>query len=329
MSQPKMTIQELRLQNKCTSNSFKANEVFHTNSAGFSGKKVLYVEGPTDELFVKKLALEQKIKIKVYSSNDDENTQHFYDSRQSFCPTSPIRTLHPNSKPAQKEAIIHLAENHRGTNYGLVDLDFDFELKCYGHLFVTDTHDIETLMLSTDLDLMNKLDIDSDCLKKAYFMAYQLGIVRFVMHKNKCKSCLNQYSNLAALFDESSYKLSLDKLCSHMENNCNPQYIPQIIEELSIGDFFENGEWSCSLSEFDHDNADFWRIVNGHDILTLVCCLQPQIDQKYHRIQPDAPHIRNRKPDRKFETDLITHYDYDCVSNTDVYRAIHKQLIAA
>ena len=66
--------------------------------------------------------------------------------------------------------------------YGIIDLDFNDEeqYEKYKKLFVTETHDLETMLLATDENVLSKLNCDftEDQIKKAFFMAYQMAFIR-------------------------------------------------------------------------------------------------------------------------------------------------------
>lgn len=332
-------------QTQCKSNRTTPAYLFHGNANNFKkrSQKLLYVEGTTDKALVQKLNHLQVEIVPVINFIKPLPTSPFYKSFNSFKinnvdNTSPeiqlINSTYPNTKPSHKDLVKTLVD--KTNNYGLVDLDFDTPKLEYNsqRLLYTDTHDIETFILYSDNQILEALGIDDELKNKAYYMAYQLANVRFVLEdmKSNYRTFLKPdslvFADLKNLFCEDTLKLSLNKLKAFFQakvQQSDTQLDIFINNCRLIGFDTETSEWGESFSTFDYKKIEiFWYMVNGHDILSILCCLNPELAEKYHRTA-----TTNNNPNREFEMDLINHYNINCMTNTDLYNGmVNLKLVA-
>ena len=216
--------------------------------------------------------------------------------------------------------------------YGLVDLDADEERDTENipRLLVTDTHDLETLLLSTDPTILSRLEscnISAEDTVKAYFVAYQLGIVRKLLsgyYDSKSfdlqkLSCGSEQVNFGAFVKEA--KINLADLINYLTEESSEKYSSERIRNIlsktlngKIGKkyFQANGLWKQDITAFDFSSIEnFWKIVNGHDILQLL---------QYYNADVFSAFSRTGKAlNREFEVKLIDTYDYSKFGKTKLY----------
>jgi len=232
--------------------------------------------------------------------------------------------------------------SEKWTIFGMIDLDYDSptgEYMSTPRLFVTDTHDLETLLLSTDDGLLQKLDecvIPVEDSKKAFFLAYQLGVLRQVIYEVndstltlkpiigggqadvEYASFVNGYEiNLKKFLDflneQSDESVSAPKLKKLLEKSASDKRIKKKITKEYT--------WNSSWEEFDSSKvADFWKVVNGHDILSLLKFINQDAAEKYD----------NKKAfslNRDFELDLVANYEYANFEGTKIYKEMRNEKV--
>lgn len=301
-------------------------------------RKLLIVEGSTDAMFVgrvKRDAVECVSAIKIFRSNDA------------------FRTTPTTSKINCKDAIVTLI---RGVShfpspffkypddidkwdiYGLVDLDCD-ELargKPTPRLFVTDTHDLETLLLSTDNDVLQNIDlcrIPSEDVKTALYMAYQLAFARSLLFSHyvgadfqiSTIACGSRWVKFGQFF--SNNRIDLFSLVRHIANESGGSLSEAKVQKICTNvlgskhgkkKFTKEGIWKYDLSEFDSSAVeDFWQFVNGHDILQLLGYLNERVCVAFYQDQKN-------EINRAFEIVLVGAYDPKNFKKTVLYQKMEE-----
>ena len=297
-------------------------------------KRLLLVEGETDRLFIEKI-----------TNNDDVNC------------IIPNMSLDPDLTN-NKKAIVHalfglfkpemlcepersnvlelkLKEKLKNLVFGMVDLDYDApsSYEPMPWLFVTDTHDLETLLLSTDEGdegLVRRLKIPEDYSKKAYYLAYQLGFLRRevakLIDKGKVKEKtflkpIKSEANYEKFVDKKTCKINLEKLLKFFGCNKNKDEIlnnKEIRKKIDKDSFL----WKGELKDFDKSTyEDFWRVVNGHEILSLIRYIYQQEANECDKSKALGLIYGD------FENTIIDNYDYRTLNKTKIYEKMENAKI--
>lgn len=225
---------------------------------------ILYVEGDTDRIF--------------FNSLDRKN----YEAK---------RLILGFFKSRKSHILDHISNSSDPYEYGLVDKDFDDSVK-HEKLFYTDTHDLETLLLSNDNILIYRIfkkHFDHD-IDNAKYMAYQIGVIKktlFIIRKEKRGRLFlpNNVPFQRSLFT-CDYKLIFEDFCSYFERiNNNVSLPPDIIkkEELIRNNFsLDSASGKLIFKEEKYvilQQNNLWDIINGHDILKLLKLLNNEINE--------------------------------------------------
>ncbi|MBO5701604.1 MAG: DUF4435 domain-containing protein [Clostridia bacterium] len=294
-------------------------------------RKILLVEGSTDEFFVS------------HVKEDDVETMvadNVFNSEAGFR-TSPCEYV--NCKEAITQLIFGISHLPSGflqlpdsmdklDIYGLVDRDND-ELdtgRPTPRLFVTDTHDLETLMMSTDDELFGKIDgcsITEADVRRAYFAALQLSVCRELLAEYyddesfdlSVIACGSFRVNFSAFMQNDKInicdliKYIAAKSASPLPTKKIKQLTEKLLNDKSVKRRFDaDGFWKQDSDNFAPDNIDgFWTSVNGHDILQLI---QYYNEDAYMRFGSHGYSGINRR----FENVLLAVYDYSDFSKTSV-----------
>lgn len=217
--------------------------------------------------------------------------------------------------------------------YGVVDRDFeDFEnITITQRLLQTDTHDLETLMLSTDeeaLQNISEVSFSSDEISKAECLAYEMSKLRQQIRNNSNlrvskftgESGVVEYSEFVDGTDIDAKKAVSyltdrdDKKLSKNEKN---MLVSAIISE-NRRNIDSNGKFTYGSAYFDPlFYPDFWYDVNGHDLLSALIYVNEDAFYKYY----DA---KNNGLNRKFEFDLINAYNVKRITRSTIYRQMHS-----
>ena len=257
-------------------------------------KRVLLVEGATDKAFIDRIS--------------DKKTTRCV-TVEEFCKKRNSLVNEPNrSSLNAKEVIItcvkHLAaypdiydfprEAISWPLFGLVDNDFESAqtYSRYSKLFFTDTHDIETEMFSTDLEMLMRIrncGITKQEITNALFLAYQLSILKQALNTMKI-----DYHNLnsddgTVPYEKFTTALEID-LAAFLNHICNyslasgkkQELLTQLLKKTKKY-YGKDGKWKNQIVEFDEKKIDdFWMQVNGHDILSALCYLNENAKNMFH-----------------------------------------------
>jgi len=325
---------------KRLANLLAANVRFKLEYSAVANKtrKVLLVEGGTDVKFI------SNIKTSVV---DCLNADHVFNSNASFR-TSP--TIRVNSKNAIAQLIFGISkfpspfiaypgDLDKWDLYGLVDLDCD-ELGAgvsLPRLFITDTHDLETLIMSTDESVFDNIDvcaISKEDVLKSCFVAYQLAKTRELLdgYFDEKTFDLRTISCGSREVDFSSFvndcKINIADIANYIVKNSENvlstpkinQLIGRIIKEKGIKKrFTPEGLWKQDLSTFDIDSLnDFWTSVNGHDVLQLIRHYNVDAGHAFHNGD-------STKLNRSFELAIIEKYNYSKITATELYKKMSAE----
>ena len=294
-------------------------------------RKLLVVEGTTDECFVKNIKNENVDCVtasKVFSSNAALSTG-------------------PKSRVNSKEAIYSLivgisnypsniirypSDIDKWDIYGLIDRDDEDcdPPRPLARLLVTDTHDLETLMMSTDKEILQRLDgcgITQEDIDKAHYLAYQLSESRAILKKYYDPESFDirviSTGSYSVIFSEITDKdrINIHKLINYViERSEDPipegrrqGFCDSVCEDKKIRRNYDpDGCWKAGPSEFNGSvPADFWLKTNGHDILQLLMYINEDVHYKFS--DPSWPGLN-----RLFEMKLIEMYDYSAFEKTEL-----------
>ena len=314
------------------------------NNLGFHGeydeatgikRNILLVEGSTDVAFLENIKREE---TKVCSVAD------IMRSRAAFSSSSSPEQIPYNSKLVIMELIKHISlipesiQCPKGADkwplFGLVDRDFDDggDYSKYKKLFFTDSHDLETLMLSTDAGLLSRLeqcDISEENLRIALYLSVQLAEYRkAIQQDNNLKSAdISEQDGTVDFesFTEEGYTIDLGKLLSHINSKSdeplskgNLKKVHQAITVNMRKLLDREGKWKKKFDSFTVDlDGDLWKSVNGHDILSAIRYVNPQAREAFDN---SGGHRQNRD----FESALIKAYDYKCFKDTELFLKLNE-----
>ena len=294
-------------------------------------KRLLIVEGVTDRQFIESILKEDvicEIANKAFGSNvpgNNMNNKRAIEQVVSGLSKFPL-------------AFLNLPERFNSlVVYGLIDMDFDdeYEIQKTNRLFVTDTHDLETLMISSDKGVLNRLEncfVSEEESKKAFYIAYQLGLLRkTIIETVDERISLKPISgwlgevNYASFLE--GYEINVRKLISYINTN-NDEPLSKAKEKKVADKLIANkllrkklnkdGVWDSRWESFDCSDTEVWSVMNGHDILSVLRYIS---QDAYDSFGDEAFNIVNRK----FEFALIKAYDYSSLSCTDLYKAMHRE----
>jgi hypothetical protein len=309
----------------------------HASGSGVT--KALVVEGTTDELFAGRV-LEKDARCFPI--------RRILVNRGAFIGKG-IDLKNINSKDVILDLFQRLSNNPdffgfpKGCGewaiYGLIDRDFDDEALAYRRprLFITDTHDIETLMLSTDegvLTRIGRVRIAADTVRRALFVSGQMLCFRQALYRlgDKNRSvdirCLSSADGTVhyAAFTENDLIVP-EKMVTHLYKNRGggldadkrDSMVRKILADKQLRKHLDkNGKWKYTKETFTPDRIeDFWLQVRGHDILSAVCYCDPEAGNAFRNT---AGYGLNRE----FEKALIGAYNLACFAGTDLYRDMKK-----
>ncbi len=295
------------------------------NSFSKGEKKLLIVEGQTDEKFIKGHLNDDVLCLvanKAFGINSRFNASESINHKNAI-----IQVIYGLSVIP---AVIKCPKGSEDWKvFGMIDMDFDEDEKYTrtSKLFITDTHDLETLMISTDTDLFERIEdcaISHDDLKKAVFIAYQLGMMKQWLNPLRSDVPTDLLSSGREQVDYSSfvskdYRVSLMELIKYLNSKSDKRLnatkekklFDRLYKDKSVKKMIsKEGIWTKGIDTFDTEgDDDIWSIVNGHDILSLLKYLNETAALKF----------RNRSPyhlDREFEIAMIEAYDHEKFGQT-------------
>lgn len=248
-------------------------EYFNNNVNKDFNKSLNYilVEGKSDYDFFRN----QKLKNIL----NDNNYYISIDAIKNF--TKEKNQQNNESNPFNKELIINIIKAKmlcdffkNNSLYAIVDRDFDDEYPNSSiitqNILSNDSHDLETLMLSTDGNIAKNLaitNLNDDFFNRALYMAYQIGCVKYAISNNK------EFLNFQISHNFNQYfkneKLNIEKYVVYLSiQNKNKTNIFQQITKLLKKDnkIDSQNNFITSFENFKNNKPqDTWFIINGHD----------------------------------------------------------------
>ena len=322
----KPSVSDLRLCKDLLLTSLKLSGDY--NQAKGIIKKVLLVEGATDKSFIEEIKQPDTSCVSV---------SDFMKVRSAFS-TSRTPGFQFKSKDVITTIIQHIAaypeymdfpkDAQQWPLYGMVDNDFetDQQYSRTHKLFMTGTHDIETYMLSTDSKILTRLKectVTEEEVIRSIFLAYQMSVFRKFVHKNETLS-VNDLSesdgtvNYAAFTNEDKINLHLllDSANGSRSSPVSKEKLRKAKTKIAADmkkHLDKDGNWKKNIDSFIAGQYEsVWSEVNGHDVLSAVCYLNPSAQNAYNN---KARYRMNRD----FEIALTTVYDYKCMKPTKLY----------
>ncbi len=293
-------------------------------------QKAFIVEGFTDEEFINRV---KKSNIFVFSIGDYINA----------------RAEMLNNSNA-KVAILDIFQRLQAPSffnfppgcgqweiYGLIDRDYgDDTQNCLRpRLFITDTHDIETLILFTDSEAVNRIKkfrVSTDAYRNVLHLAYQLACYRHALYKMENKkidlkdlSSSDGTINYSAFVDNDTINPTklLKMLYLKRDNQMPKKALNRLVQSIQNDrkikkNFDKNGLWRMKKESFSTDQVeDFWQFVRGHDILSAICFYDLSAKAAYRD-------TGGYKINREFEKDLVAVYDISLFSRTELFNKMKE-----
>ena len=290
---------------------------------------VLLVEGKTDEAFVKRVVNPDVRCLPVVE---------IVKARSVFSTTPPTKVNHKEIITTILQRISMFPEAFdfpKGAEtwplFGLVDNDYGTEssfLRVF-NLFFTDTHDIETLMLSTDSEVLTRLNgcsISQEEKKKALYLASQLSAFRQAIIEDGSLS-QSAISDTDGTTDFSKFtredRVSLQRLLEHINSHTTPplsrEKLKRIRERIALSMrkvVDNNGLWKKHFALFDIEQDDqLWMKINGHDVLSAVMYVNKTAKEVFSNT---GGYAKNRG----LEFALSDAYDYSRFKGTRLYKKL-------
>lgn len=196
---------------------------------------------------------------------------------------------------------------------GIIDADFTHITHKYRtdseRIFLTDTHDLETLVISlVEEKLISYRLISEDIIEAAKNIAKQIGILRFI--NNETGS-----DRFGLRFRDGDKKLPYYEASNLYQN----QVFKSVIDfNLSIVDFMTKGyskqkEIQLEFTEKLEEKLDDFQIINGHDLLPILNKLVSQ-KIKYYKF--------DRETEKVFLLDLVSKIDKEDFQHTKLYQEV-------
>ena len=298
-------------------------------------RKLIVVEGSTDDAFIQKIkedSVDCIVAANVFKSNDPFRSNSI---KTTNCKEA-IVTIITGLCRFPSVLIKNAKDIEKWDLYGLVDADYDDAdiTSAPPRLFITDTHDLETLLLSTDKELISRLEeceIPASDLYLAYHLAYQLAMVRQELkgfNDNLNLQIINCGSNQVnfGCFIETD-KISVPNIIKYIGERQEPQIPSSKIKIISTAfcstknikkKVDAQGLWKQSVGDFQKSiPLDFWKLVNGHDILQLLMYINESAAMAYGAENSD-------RLNRNFELRLIAAYDLPQFRKTKLYEKMSQ-----
>ena len=299
-------------------------------------RKIIIVEGTTDEEFLKRIKKNNVdcIVVKKIISSSDKSYYQLKTQEQSYDYKNyknVITKLIKGISTFPSDYIKYECDINKWELYGLVDYDYaNFEVgRPTNRLLITDTHDLETMLLFTHNGLLSNLkncELCQDDIRSAYFLAYQLATIKEELYKNNINLSELPYSISFSSFIE-DLSININKLFTFIDErkdniiNISSSKLTKIKKQICENRALkkridENGLWNQSIDSFySFFPSNFWMMVNGHDILNILIYLNENAKNVF----------KNNTKNRLFEMQLIKDYDYSMFLKTKL-NAVMEQL---
>lgn len=288
--------------------------------------KILLVEGKTDEEFIKPLLNPDIVCIvanKAFGNFSNLN-----------CKKAIVQVI---LGMTQYRPLLQISPKFANMQIlGMIDLDYD-KVTNYSNipgLFVMDTHDLETLIISTNKDVFYRLNecvISRENVEMSLWTAYQMGVIRRVLREEikgldltPISSDLNKKLQYSQFVENGA--IDIRKMIHYISMGNTPalpkekerQIYNMVSKSKKIRKLVDaDGQWSKRWNEYSAEQfTDFWETVQGHEILSLLRYYNPEVAEKYFC----STHALNRK----LEYELIHNYDYSTMTSTKIYKQMRS-----
>ena len=320
-----MTLKIADIQNRV--NQLKTYLEFKADPLTFSRnkRKILVVEGKTDERFMKKYICEDVACITVSQLFTPLSHKSIYGGNSISNKIVIIELINGLTK---YQHFINLPPNLKKWKIcGMIDKDFDEQSQIEGLslLFITDTHDLETLMLSTDETLLQRVgscQISSDEATTSLFLAYQLSHMRLLLKTFRKK--FPNYDDITHFSEcvTDDYKISFSKFLHSFCDDISTNEVKKMILDKKIRKVLaKDGIWASDLDNFKIDKIDnFWNQVNGHDILMCLRFINKNAALFF-------PNGNRYSLNRNFEMALIDEYRSENFKHTNLSSQMKEEQI--
>ena len=316
--------------NKCK-NYLLNNIKLHNDYDAASGLKrpYLMVEGKTDEAFITRVLIPEARCLPVVE---------FMRAKNAFSTSPPPKVNYKDVITTILKQISFFPDvfdfpsgAEKWPLYGLVDNDFGTErdFTRVTNLFFTDTHDIETLMLSTDLMILTRLSscsISEDETKRAVYLATQLAAFRKEIADDDVFN-IRSINGPDGTVDFSAFtegdRINLFRFTEHVNNNTNPPISKEKLKRQQAKimsrmkkHLDKEGMWKKSYTVFEMPKDDpLWMEINGHDVLSAIKYINETAKKAFSNISGYAF-------DRTFEFALSKAYNYETFRSTRLYNKL-------
>lgn len=275
-----------------------------------TGKCLLLVEGCNDKKFYSKLENINKEQIVTAKGILEANKKH---KGQSF----------DDIQSDKKEILeimrsLYFFPNLKNINvFAIVDRDFDDEYpssKLEERIFSDSTHDLETMLINSDSQLLTKCGISDDVINNAFFKVYQLSKIKQLIHSSDI--CVRytldeqEVSKLENLFDGN--KLNVEKAIQFFKKkkgSKNNMLALNLLRKKAKG-ILDKNDNVIIRKEINSNSLpnDFWEVVNGHDLVFII----------------RAIYLAKNKIQQLNSNDLINNYRIDNFKNTKLHEKLDK-----
>lgn len=195
---------------------------------------------------------------------------------------------------------------------GIKDADFDVinGTPPLENLFLTDDHDLETMICNSDaLDRFIETRLRQEDRKKVDVIKKEVREKIFEL------SCLLGYIKLITDKNHWSLRRNLYQLLCHIDHNMEISFETCIIEISNIiGDIDIS---TCTQEHFDSMKSKYmYHLCNGHELITVLKELFPKVAKKhlakkiYQNVTPDEG--------------LFLAYEFSMFKKTDLYKSIKE-----
>lgn len=270
---------------------------FLADSSKYSKKYYVYVEGSTDKVFYCRILKDGIVQCRSVAEA----------TKSDLCfrdPTSNKKTI-----------VKSLLFSQSPPFFGIVDRDYDTK-SSGGGVFYTDTRDLETLLVFSDVALYSRIgcQVEYDDVKKALFMAYQWGYVKdaFGLHKNDSSQRDSMIDGIEVCFN-SECQLCIDSLREHLKKVISHYPSNQDVKKFCSKEKKITGtSWNITRNVIDWTvHSDVWSFINGHDMLYFLKKVNQSVYDKYGNQVYGLEYA------------IINNYDVFCFRTTELYRLLN------
>ena len=275
--------------------------------------KILFVEGRLDNfVFSSMITADTRIVSAGIVNNFYKNTNH------GLC----------NVKKAIVDAVSAASTDEKYKLlkvYGVIDRDYEDAFEETDYLFITDTNDLETLLIKSNTFSFEMFpSVSKDHITSIECLSYELGCFR----KAFFDYIENKKDNIRDYIDEEQLKingrmvfkqgvdLSLKSLIDVFKKNPKNKFYGSFEEEIAVpiihanlrnkSIFNSSNKFVHSIEGFNkNDVPDYWKEVKGHDYINIAESIVPDVKTSY---------------DNKLDYFIAAHLNRENFKNTNLYK---------